>query len=210
MILRLLNRDDYLTRPEPEPLPGTSNTRQGGGIEMSHDSLGVTVSSNEAKRLENQIKEDLLKSRKLTLIVDLDQTIIHTTVDPTVGEWMAEIERDEVEEKKGVSAIQSGGKEKDGSGAGPSTTPQASPRASSSVEMKEKNPNADALRDVARFTLQDDLPPGYKPPKKAKGKTQSEFDRYYYTKPRWVDTSPLEAVSDACLTDPVFRSSSTR
>lgn len=41
-------------------------------------------------RLERQGSENLLKRRKLTLIVDLDQTIIHATMDPTVGEWMNE------------------------------------------------------------------------------------------------------------------------
>ena len=29
----------------------------------------------------------LLSTKKLTLIVDLDQTIIHATVDKTVSEW---------------------------------------------------------------------------------------------------------------------------
>jgi TFIIF-interacting CTD phosphatase-like protein len=30
----------------------------------------------------------LLETRRLSLIVDLDQTIIHAAFDPTVGEWM--------------------------------------------------------------------------------------------------------------------------
>lgn len=30
----------------------------------------------------------LKASKKLSLIVDLDQTIVHATVDPTVGEWL--------------------------------------------------------------------------------------------------------------------------
>lgn len=37
--------------------------------------------------MEEQAKRRLLKDRKLSLVVDLDQTIIHATVDPTVGEW---------------------------------------------------------------------------------------------------------------------------
>ncbi|KAJ7629561.1 hypothetical protein B0H17DRAFT_1109791 [Mycena rosella] len=48
------------------------------------------VSLEEAQRLEKETADDLLKSRKLSLIVDLDQTIVHATVDPTVGEWRSE------------------------------------------------------------------------------------------------------------------------
>ncbi|KAG0642845.1 hypothetical protein HOY80DRAFT_567439 [Tuber brumale] len=56
-------------------------------IHMVHDSMGLTVSQDEATRLEEETKKRLLKSKKLSLVVDLDQTIIHATVDPTVGDW---------------------------------------------------------------------------------------------------------------------------
>ncbi|KAL7268033.1 CTD phosphatase Fcp1 [Rhizina undulata] len=59
-------------------------------IQMAHDSIGLTVSQDAASRLEEETKKRLLQSRKLSLVVDLDQTIIHATVDPTVGEWMAD------------------------------------------------------------------------------------------------------------------------
>ena len=55
---------------------------------MAHDTANLTVSLEEAARLENQTTSRLRKERKLSLIVDLDQTIIHATVDPTVGDWM--------------------------------------------------------------------------------------------------------------------------
>lgn len=42
----------------------------------------------EAERLEKENAARLLKSRKLSLILDLDQTVVHATWDPTVGEWM--------------------------------------------------------------------------------------------------------------------------
>lgn len=61
-------------------------------INMTHDSTGLTVSQGEAARIERETTERLLKQRKLSLIVDLDQTIIHATVDPTVGEWMEDPE----------------------------------------------------------------------------------------------------------------------
>lgn len=53
-----------------------------------HDISGVQVSTAEAVRLDTESTKHLLSQRKLALIVDLDQTIIHATVDPTVGEWM--------------------------------------------------------------------------------------------------------------------------
>lgn len=56
-------------------------------ISMAHDNTTLTVSQREATRVEEDAKRRLLASRRLTLVVDLDQTIIHATVDPTVGEW---------------------------------------------------------------------------------------------------------------------------
>lgn len=58
------------------------------GSPQLHDISGVQVSSAEAARLDSESTRHLLSQRKLALIVDLDQTIIHATVDPTVGEWM--------------------------------------------------------------------------------------------------------------------------
>jgi RNA polymerase II subunit A-like phosphatase len=55
---------------------------------MSHHHAALTVSQAEAERLESQTTTRLLASKKLSLIVDLDQTIVHATVDPTVGEWL--------------------------------------------------------------------------------------------------------------------------
>lgn len=59
-------------------------------IQMSHSAFGPTLSYEEAQKLEQATAEHLLKSRKLSLIVDLDQTIVHATVDPTVGDWITE------------------------------------------------------------------------------------------------------------------------
>ncbi|ORY28173.1 hypothetical protein BCR39DRAFT_535875 [Naematelia encephala] len=167
---RDLTEDDYLSRPVETPSQA-GPSRHAGGYEMSHDATGVTVSTQEAQRLENQTRDTLLASRKLSLIVDLDQTIIHTTVDPTVGEWMAEIEEDERQEQPAVPV--------DGSTTPPSTPPR--PRKPS----RPPNPNAEALKDVARFQLPDDLPPGYQaPPGSAVNKAPIGSDRWYYTKPR--------------------------
>ncbi|KAL4810259.1 hypothetical protein BDV18DRAFT_130608 [Aspergillus unguis] len=59
-------------------------------IQMTHDNTALTVSENEAMRVEEDAKRRLLSNRKLSLVVDLDQTIIHAAVDPTIGEWMAD------------------------------------------------------------------------------------------------------------------------
>ncbi|KZT54677.1 hypothetical protein CALCODRAFT_473029, partial [Calocera cornea HHB12733] len=57
-------------------------------VAMVHDASSITVSPEVAARLESENATRLLGSRKLSLVVDLDQTIIQATVDPTVGEWI--------------------------------------------------------------------------------------------------------------------------
>ncbi|GAA6039105.1 hypothetical protein JCM8097_005327 [Rhodosporidiobolus ruineniae] len=73
-----LNATDYT---------GFSDTSR-ATISMVHDVGGLTVSMDEAHRLESATTSRLLNAKKLSLIVDLDQTIVHATVDPTVGEWL--------------------------------------------------------------------------------------------------------------------------
>ncbi|KAI9244428.1 hypothetical protein EDC94DRAFT_439463 [Helicostylum pulchrum] len=59
-------------------------------IKMTHKDTGITVSLNEAKRLEQQDEKRLLDQRKLSLIVDLDQTILHATWEPSIADWVKE------------------------------------------------------------------------------------------------------------------------
>ncbi|OBA22592.1 hypothetical protein METBIDRAFT_39284 [Metschnikowia bicuspidata var. bicuspidata NRRL YB-4993] len=56
-------------------------------ILMAHDNTGLKVSADEAAKIERLATQTLVSARKLILVVDLDQTVIHATVDPTVGEW---------------------------------------------------------------------------------------------------------------------------
>ncbi|KAJ7201354.1 hypothetical protein GGX14DRAFT_552029 [Mycena pura] len=98
-------------------------------IQMTHSADGPTVSLEEAQRLEREIAEDLLKARKLSLIVDLDQTIVHATVDPTVGEWRTE----------GAAWKARQAHKKDG--------------AADADPEDLCNPNWEALEDVAEFRL---------------------------------------------------------
>lgn len=46
------------------------------------------VSMEEAARLEEETAARLDREKRLSLIVDLDQTVIHATVEETVGDWM--------------------------------------------------------------------------------------------------------------------------
>ncbi|KAF8932432.1 Carboxy-terminal domain (CTD) phosphatase [Haplosporangium gracile] len=57
-------------------------------VRMAHDATSLAVSRTEAKRLEHDTVGRLLNEGKLSLIVDLDQTLIHATVGPAIDEWI--------------------------------------------------------------------------------------------------------------------------
>lgn len=78
MLIAHLFRSSYVT----EHLDSTRAT-----INMVHNNVSLTISENEAARADDEAKRRLLASRKLSLVVDLDQTIIQATVDPTVADW---------------------------------------------------------------------------------------------------------------------------
>lgn len=75
-------------------------------INMVHDNVSLKVSQEEATKVEEEAKRRLLASKKLSLVVDLDQTIIHATVDPTVAEWQKDTENPNHEAVKDVRAFQ--------------------------------------------------------------------------------------------------------
>ncbi|KAL1593952.1 CTD phosphatase Fcp1 [Paraconiothyrium brasiliense] len=72
---------DYLT----EKLDITRAT-----VNMTHDNTALLVSHKEARKAEEAAKTRLLEAKKLTLIVDLDQTVIHTTCERTIAEWKSD------------------------------------------------------------------------------------------------------------------------
>ncbi|KAJ8596296.1 hypothetical protein M405DRAFT_757888 [Rhizopogon salebrosus TDB-379] len=110
-------------------------------IQMTHSAFGPTVSLEEARRIEKETAQHLLKSKKLSLIVDLDQTIVHATVDPTVGEWIAEGEAWEARQtKKRSTTPKDSGSDNDSDG-------------TASDGEDECNPNWEALQDVRKFRL---------------------------------------------------------
>ncbi|KAG1016809.1 hypothetical protein G6F26_012233 [Rhizopus arrhizus] len=57
---------------------------------MFYVNFGLTVSRSEAERLEKENAKRLLESRKLSLILDLDQTIVHASCDPRISHWKNE------------------------------------------------------------------------------------------------------------------------
>ncbi|KAI9654588.1 MAG: Carboxy-terminal domain (CTD) phosphatase [Alyxoria varia] len=57
---------------------------------IAHVNTALKISRDEAGRIDQDAKQRLLGGRKLSLVVDLDLTVIHATVDPTIGEWQAD------------------------------------------------------------------------------------------------------------------------
>jgi RNA polymerase II subunit A-like phosphatase len=75
-------------------------------INMIHDQNFLTVSQGEASKAEEELQRRLLKHRKLSLVVDLDQTIIHACIEPTVGEWQRDPTSPNYESVKDVRSFQ--------------------------------------------------------------------------------------------------------
>lgn len=141
-------------------------------IQMTHSAFGPTVSLEEAQRIERETAERLLKSRKLSLIVDLDQTIVHATVDPTVGEWISEGEAWEARQAKKASTSKVESDDSDDS---------------LSDDGDECNPNWEALKDVKKFRLGPEsfgMPTPRGSQAKARHKMIESEGVMYYIKPR--------------------------
>lgn len=75
-------------------------------VNTVHGHTALLVSHHEATRADEEGKRRLLDARKLSLVVDLDQTIIHATVDPTVSEWQQDPSNPNHDAVKDVRAFQ--------------------------------------------------------------------------------------------------------
>ena len=75
-------------------------------VNTVHGHTQLLVSQAEASKADEEAKRRLLDSKKLSLVVDLDQTIIHATVDPTVAEWQKDPSNPNYDAVKGVRAFQ--------------------------------------------------------------------------------------------------------
>ena len=144
---------------------------------MTHSAFGPTVSLEEAQRIEMETAERLLKARKLSLIVDLDQTIVHATVDPTVGEWITEGEAWEARQAKKAEAATSG-------------INSDSESDDTDDDEDECNPNWHALKDVQKFRLGPEAfgVPLHKNTQRSKGRQKHIENQgcMYYIKPRYI------------------------
>ncbi|EST06515.1 NLI interacting factor [Kalmanozyma brasiliensis GHG001] len=88
--------------------PVDADSEKSASLSVMHSSAAVKVSAEEAQRLDSETTNHLLSQRKLALIVDLDQTVIHATVDPTVGEWMRDESNPNYEALKSVGKFRLG------------------------------------------------------------------------------------------------------
>ncbi|KAL9105737.1 MAG: hypothetical protein Q9227_009125 [Pyrenula ochraceoflavens] len=75
-------------------------------IQMDHTTQQLRVSKEEASRVEEATKKRLLAAQKLSLVVDLDMTIIHATVDSTIAEWQEDENNPNYEAVKDVAKFQ--------------------------------------------------------------------------------------------------------
>ena len=60
-------------------------------IPIIHTVPQLRVSKTEAQQIAGRDEGRLLQQRKLVLIVDLDQTLIHTTVDPSIEPGLKDV-----------------------------------------------------------------------------------------------------------------------
>lgn len=180
---------------------------------MTHSANGPTVSLEEAQRIERETAEHMLRARKLSLIVDLDQTIVHATVDPTVGEWIAEGEAWEArhekrtesaawkkerqeerekrkarrEEKAKAKEEKKGDEDAEDDEDEEDSEDTVSEEDTDEEDEDEVNPNWEALKDVKRFRLAPESF-GVAPARgfKGKGRALEQDGPLYYVKPRSV------------------------
>jgi RNA polymerase II subunit A-like phosphatase len=78
---------------------GLSAINRPTSLSISHSTPNLKVTHSEATRLHSTHTSLLHSTKRLTLIVDLDQTVVHATVDPTVGDWMEDLSRPETERR---------------------------------------------------------------------------------------------------------------
>lgn len=71
-----------------------------------HGRQDLLISAGEAARVDEEGKRRLLDSRRLSLVVDLDQTIIHASVEPTIAEWQNDPSNPNYEALKDVQKFQ--------------------------------------------------------------------------------------------------------
>ncbi|AAS50644.2 ABL127Wp [Eremothecium gossypii ATCC 10895] len=74
-------------------------------LTVSHTNTHIRVSERQAASLGQSAQLKLREARKLVLVVDLDQTVIHCGVDPTIGEWSKDPNNPNYEALKDVQSF---------------------------------------------------------------------------------------------------------
>ncbi|KAI9598908.1 hypothetical protein BDF19DRAFT_429499 [Syncephalis fuscata] len=59
-------------------------------VSISHDTSALRATRKHAEKLHQEETERLLSERRLSLIVDLDQTIVHAWDDPVIESWLVD------------------------------------------------------------------------------------------------------------------------
>lgn len=89
--------DNYLTSV-PNEARATINT--------AHNNTALKISQRKANEFGQETTKRLLDAKKLSLVVDLDQTIIQATVEPTVAEWQKDPDHPNYPAVKDIKAFQ--------------------------------------------------------------------------------------------------------
>ncbi|RKP27278.1 HAD-like domain-containing protein [Syncephalis pseudoplumigaleata] len=59
-------------------------------VSISHDTSALRATRKHAEKLHREETQRLLSERRLSLIVDLDQTIVHAWDDPAIESWLVD------------------------------------------------------------------------------------------------------------------------
>lgn len=87
-----------LTVHDPDVLLRTVNISQGS---LS----SILISQEEARRLEKETARRLLKEKRLSLVVDLDQTLLHASMNQEIGQWISQKDHKYHENCKNVHQV---------------------------------------------------------------------------------------------------------
>ncbi|KAH9387278.1 RNA polymerase II subunit A C-terminal domain phosphatase [Nematocida major] len=71
---------------------------------LLHNNTSVLLNKTEAERVNEEMYDSITKNRKLVLLLDLDQTVIHTSVSGRFGAYFHELKKEEMNFSCGGSA----------------------------------------------------------------------------------------------------------
>ena len=70
-----------------EKREGEEAEQQDARMHIVHNNMAIRASREEAQRMHYESVQELLGAQKLSLVLDLDQTLLHATIDPQVESW---------------------------------------------------------------------------------------------------------------------------